>query len=362
MDRRRFLQVSAAGVAGSVLYQAPAAGVEEKPTVTKPADPRPRMRVGCQRWGSSSKHLDFYLRNGVYDICISPAKGGPDRIWTAETCRAAREAVEAKGMRAVSMYWGVPIEVLVPEKRDGLIERCRKQIIAAGEGGIPALAYNLHIRTWRARTAKETGRGGGKYSVFDLKDVEPQRKPDIGPIEGKEHWKRITYFLEAVVPVAEKAKVKLSLHPNDPPMPDENKFGKDQVLDTVEGLKRFVRIADSPYHGLTFCQGSIWEMLEKKDQPQALFDAIEWFGKRGKIVQVHFRNLRGDRQRFAETYHDNGDIDMAAAVEAYRKVGYTGVLMPDHVPGHEDDPDGLQQFAFAYGYINGLIEATYARA
>jgi mannonate dehydratase len=69
----------------------------------------------------------------------------------------------------------------------------------------------------------------------------------------------------------------------------------------MEDLRHFVTITESRYHGLTFCQGSVWEMLSEEDKPQALYDAIEWFGSRGKIFQVHFRNLCGTMTRFVES-------------------------------------------------------------
>ncbi len=358
MDRRAFLKATASAAAVvTVSDGAPA------PAAAKPAARREkRMAVGCQRWGSNPERLGFLLRCGVRRICISPAKPGPDRIWTAETCQAARRAVEAVGMTAESMYWGVPIGVLVPDRRDAAIERCRKQVIAAGKGGIPCLAYTLNVRYWQARTGREPGRGGGLYSAWDLAKAtaKPGRR-GIGPVTEDDMWDRITYFLRKVVPVATEAKVRLGLHPPDPPMPKPNPFKTAQVLDTVEGLKRFVTICDSPYHGLTFCQGCFWQMLPEEVKPAGLYKGIRWFGGRKRIFHVHFRNLRGGREKFVETFHDEGDIDMFEAVRTYKSVGYTGILMPDHVPHHEEDPQGLQHFAFAYGYIKGLIQAAYAK-
>ena len=364
MDRRAFLKTVAAGAAGAAgLAASRGASAEAAATsIPRPArlgEKAKRIRVGCQRRGSSPKYMPFLIRHGVEGICISPAKSGPEKIWTPETCAAARKPVDDIGLAVESMYWGVPIDVLFPDRRDAAIERCRKQIAAAGKGGIPALAYTLHVRVWGPRTGRAPGRGGATYSEWDLSKVTARsRGRNIGPIDAEEMWDRITYFLKGVVPVAHESKVKLSCHPPDPPMPYPNQFKIAQVLGTVEGLKKFVTIQDSPYHGLTFCQGCVWEMLPDKRKGE-FYDIIRWFAKRGKIVQAHFRNLRGNRERFAETYHDNGDIDMFKAVLAYKEGGYTGILMPDHVPRHgEDGPD--TGFAYAYGYIKGLIQAAYS--
>jgi mannonate dehydratase len=360
MNRRDFLLTSGAASAAAILRAAPLP--DAMPSASVPPASMPsagRMKVGCQRWGSDPKHLGFLLRFGVRNICASPARSGPDGVWSVESLRDATKAVEDAGLHVDAMYWNVTTDVLIPDRRDAAIDRNRRQIEAAGKAGIPLLLYNLHVRTWRARTAPTTGRGGSTYGAWDLAQAELQKgKPNIGPIDADEMWARITYFLQKVVPVATESKVWLGCHPPDPPVPADNSWKIAQVLDTVEGLKKFVSICPSDYHGLNFCQGTIAEMLR---QPAAdIFDAIRWFGQRRKIFNVHFRNIRGRRDKFEETYHDEGDIDMAKAVLAYKDVGYEGLLMPDHVPHHGDDPDELQHFAWAYGYIAGLIQGAYA--
>ena len=132
--------------------------------------------------------------------------------------------------------------------------------------------------------------------------------------------------------------------------------GVETVLGTVDGLKRFISIQESPYHGLNFCQGTISEMLAEPGKE--IFDVIQYFGSRQKIFNVHFRNIRGKRDDFVEVYPDEGDVDMVKALLAYQAVDYPYMLMPDHVPEHPDDPGGSQAFAFAYGYIRALLQAV----
>jgi mannonate dehydratase len=120
-------------------------------------------------------------------------------------------------------------------------------------------------------------------------------------------------------------------------------------------LKRFVAIQESEYHGLNFCQGTVSEMLA--DPGTQIYDVIRYFGSRRKIFNVHFRNIRGHRNDFVEVYPDEGDVDLVKAIRVYREVGYPYMLMPDHVPVAENDPNGLQSFAFSYGYIRGLIQS-----
>ena len=161
------------------------------------------------------------------------------------------------------------------------------------------------------------------------------------------------------MPVAEEYKVRIGCHPQDPGMPRGKGWrGVETVLGSVDGLKRFVSIKESPYHGLNFCQGTVSEMLEKPGEE--IFDVIRYFGSRKKIFSVHFRNIAGGFLNFRETFIDNGDVDMLKAMRVYKEVGYDGMMMPDHVPKVEGDTGHVQGFAFAFGYIKALIAAVSA--
>jgi mannonate dehydratase len=241
-----------------------------------------------------------------------------------------------------------------PERERELDSICAL-IERIARAGIPAAKYNLNI-IGIPRTPDEPGRGGSRNAAFRWEKTDQAAPPGIaGVVDEDENWARIEHFLARVVPVAEANRVRLACHPHDPYTPPGYR-GVTRVLGTVEGLKRFVTTHESPYHGLNFCQGTVGEMLE--NPAEEIFDVIRWFGERGKIFNVHFRNIRGKRLSFMETFPEEGDMDMVKSLKLYREVGYPYMLMPDHVPHISGrDPEGVA-FAFCYGYICALIEAT----
>jgi mannonate dehydratase len=229
----------------------------------------------------------------------------------------------------------------------------------SARAGVPALKYNMSI-LGVVRTERTPGRGGASYSSF-VYDQARQDPPltEAGAVSAEQMWERITYFLRRVIPVAEEYKMKMACHPHDPGMPKDKGFrGVHRVLGSVDGLKRFIATAPSKYHGLNFCQGTVSEMLENPSRE--IFDVIRYFGRRGKIFNVHFRNIRGRFLNFQETFIDDGDVDMLKALKVYREVGYDGMLMPDHVPQIPADARGQQAFAYTFGYIKALLRAVEA--
>ena len=161
-----------------------------------------------------------------------------------------------------------------------------------------------------------------------------------------------------MIPVCDQYKIRAACHPHDPGTPPAGFQGIHNVLGTVDGLKRFVTIQQGPFHGLNFCVGTVAEMLA--DPRNEICEVVRYFGQRGKIFNIHFRNIRGHRDDFCETYPDDGDLDMLAVARTLNEVGYPYMLMPDHMPSHADDPRGSQAFAFGYGYIKGLLQAIAA--
>lgn len=206
------------------------------------------------------------------------------------------------------------------------------------------------------RTERVPGRGDTSYSAFKLKDAKAD--PPLtraGAVNSDRYWERITDFLDRVIPVANEYKVRMACHPNDSPVPPEGFQGVVAVLATVEGLKKFVSIRESPYHGLNFCQSSVSEML--LDPGKEIYDVIRRFGTRKKIFNVHFRNIRGNREEYMEVAPDEGAVDMYKAMQTYKEVDDPHMVHPDHTVYSPSDTGG-EYTAFVYGYIRALIQAV----
>lgn len=321
------------------------------------------MYLGTQVAPRDDDDLKVWAQLGVKHVCADPA--GPASEWTGEVLRRHRERIESFGLTLDMVELPMssrPIErqpnphILMGKspERDREIDGICELIHRIGAAGIPAAKYNLNI-IGIPRTEDEPGRGGSRNAAFRWEKVDPDAPPGpVGRISAETFWERIDYFLARVVPAAEQAKVRLACHPHDPYTPPGYK-GVTRVLASVEGLKRFVTLHESPYHGLNFCQGTVAEMLDDPDRE--IDDVIRWFGSRNKIFNVHFRNIAGHKLSFMERFPDEGAMDMARTVRVFHEVGYPYMLMPDHVPAIDGrDPSGTA-FAFCYGYIRGLIDS-----
>lgn len=323
------------------------------------------MYIGTQVDARDDDDFRVWRQLGLKHICADPA--GKPASWTLDDILRHRDKVESFGLVLDMIQLPMssrPIEeasypdiLLAGPERDRQIDDVCRMIENIGRAGIPAAKYNLNI-IGIPRTAMERGRGGSLNEAWRWDKAAQSAAPGLaGVLSEDENWERIDYFLERVVPVAESNRVRLACHPHDPYTPPGYK-GVTRVLGTVEGLKKFVTLRENPYHGLNFCQGSIAEMLE--NPREEMDDIIRWFGARDKIFNVHFRNIRGGKLSFMETFPDEGDMDMVRSLKTYREVGYPYMIMPDHVPTIGGrDPVGVA-FSFCYGYIAALLEAMEA--
>ena len=111
------------------------------------------------------------------------------------------------------------------------------------------------------------------------------------------------------------------------------------------------------YYGFNLCVGSTGEGLT--DPRTQIAPIVRWIGERNQIFNIHLRNIKGGWGNFQEVYPDNGDMDFIEVVRTLKDVGYTGMLMPDHTPQHEDPAARDQAFAFAYGHTTAILQMLF---
>lgn len=370
MKRRNFLTSAAAGAAAmtaacaSPAPETPAA--EAKPDYTsKPV----RLYVGTQRGPTNEEMLQYFKRHGVNHICAYPPKPPyPERgYWEVDELVQVKElcdkhditidTVAAPFLASSHIDREARPNIMLgkePERQRDIddINKCIENLAKAG---LPGMKYNMSI-LGVVRTERTPGRGGSSYSTWKLSDAKadpPMTK--AGRVDEDTAWERIDHFVNAVMPVAHENKIKMACHPHDPGMPPEGFQGVNRVLGTPEGLYKMAGLYDSPYHGFNLCLGTTAEMLQ--DPKTEIHDVIRELGGMQKIFNIHFRNIRGKRDDFQEVYPDEGDMLMPQVLRTLYEVGYPYMLMPDHMPRHEDDPNGRMGFAYAFGYIKGLIQS-----
>ena len=319
------------------------------------------MYLGTQNRVVTDDEYRQFAQLGVKHVNADP-EGNP-HSWTLDDLKRHRERMERLGL--VLDMVQLPLESHVIEKqsspdilskgpdRDRQIDSICRLIEMLAEVGIPSAKYNLNI-IGIPRSEPEAGRGGSSNATFRWDKMDQSAAPGLaGTLSEDENWERIDYFLERVIPVAEANRIRLACHPHDPYTPPGYR-GITRVLGTVEGLKKFVQMRESPYHGLNFCQGTIGEML---DNPAAeIDDVIRWFGTRNKIFNVHYRNIKGRKLSFMETFPDEGDMNMWTSLKVYAEVGYKYMIMPDHVPTLSGTANDAVAFSYCFGYIRALLQ------
>ena len=194
----------------------------------------------------------------------------------------------------------------------------------------------------------------------------PATLTEHGDISAERIWENYVTFLRAILPVAEKARVRLGAHPDDPPV--QSLRGLGRIFHSPEQFQRVLDLSPSRHHGLTFCQAN-WKLMGGADSDETqrrLTENVQRFAGTGRVHFVHLRDVVGSATCFTETFHDEGPTDMAAMLRLYHDAGFRGPVRCDHVPtlaGETNDIPGYGTLGrlFADGYLLGLMDALHVR-
>jgi mannonate dehydratase len=376
LKRRDFGKVVAGGVIGAGL----GSGASEGAIVAAKAHaPRKNMLMhvggdyhsvaGGRGAGMTEKaNLEYNLRHNVKSLTVQMEHVGDDGSWELDELKRMRDNCDKAGMNleAIRMDSGY-IVLRKGAERERRLAAIQDNIRKAGQVGVKVITNHWWVIPIR-RNTQAPGRGGSTYAAFKLEDNWKELPiGKSGRVDSDDYWERITTFLQAVIPVCKEHDVRMANHPYDPPGLPFGYQGVDSwdSPSLFDGLKRYESVVDSPYNGFQLCLGTCGEGLKKPKTD--IMPIVQYLADRGKIYQVHMRNIRGGflntsdaRFNFAEVYPDEGEIDFVGVMRILRDSQYQHAILPDHMPSHPDDPGKLQAYAFGYGYIQALIQAVNA--
>ena len=316
-----------------------------------------KLGLGFPHPSLTPENLRYAVQLGVTHVIVHTPMLGERGVLEYEGLLRMREFVESFGLQIAGIenlprdHWD---DILNGRAgREEQMARVAETIENLGRVGIPVLGYAFSIDNvvghWRAYD-QGGGRGDCAIKSFDIDRVQLPPLEEARRVSIEEMWDRCVWYLERAVPVAEAAGVKLAAHPDDPPVPMLGETGR--LLTDHDAMQRLIDSVPSPNNGLEFCQGTIAAMGS-----DGVIDAIRRFGGQGKIFYVHFRDLKGHVSVFDEVFIDEGDVDMFAAMCAYREVGFDGAMIPDHCPVIEGDKDYRHRgMAFSLGYMRALMQ------
>ena len=319
------------------------------------------MRPGFGQFNTaSSEYLRFAAQYGVKDILLNNPILQEEKpgIWSKKELAKLKLSIESYNLQ-LSAIENVPTHfydhiMLNGPNKNMQIENMIQNIENMADVGIPIFGYNwMPSHVWR--TNPRHIRGGAIATAFDYESAKNYPLTHDREYSEDEMWESLEEWIKIITPIAEKKNIRLGIHPCDPPV--EKLGGIPQLLRSFESYKRLIEIVDSPSNGIEFCQGTFSEMEDAKDG--GIYEMIDYFSSRKKILYVHFRNVSGTVPKFNEEFINSGYVDMHKAMNIYLKNGYDSFFIDDHVPQTNNDTEwGHAGRAFANGYIQALIEST----
>ncbi len=359
ISRRNILK--AAGVAAVAPIFPAIVGCKKVENVSKPwpileSEDTPKLCMGVSRIADIGS-MRRIKQLGVDHVLM----GGPPQPWTEASLTEITDRFSAQGLSVINMMiGGFPNAIYGREGRDEEIEKLQASIIAAGNVGLPVIEYNFYAHRLTEGYFEVEGRGGAGYTGYrydDVKDLPPI--PEKGEHDAESLWDNLTYLLEAIIPVAEKAGVRMALHPNDPPVPVSR--GNDQIVKSFEDWKRLLAIVDSPSNGMTYHSGVTSEINVDP------VEVCKYMGVRDRINHVHYRNVVVHKKTvdYVEVFPDEGKTDMFAVMKELVNQGYNLGIYPEHprlLDYDRGNPLTTNSYPGGGGYAGFAYNIAYARA
>lgn len=311
--------------------------------------------------------------SAIYDIPVG-------EVWDYERIAELKSTVESAGLE-LSVIESVPVHEDIKMgcgERDRYIDNYCKTLENLAKAGIDCVCYNfMPVFDWTRSDLSFALPDGSTALAYDnetalkmdpvkgelslpgwdssyTKDDMKKLLEQYSHISEEDLWANLKYFLDRVIKTAEEVKIKMAIHPDDPPW---GIFGLPRIITCKKNIERFLKLYVSPYNGLTLCSGSLGASPDND-----IIDMVHSFADR--IHFAHIRNIKITGEKcFEEAGHktDCGSLDIYGIVKAYYDEGFDGYIRPDHgrmIWGEKGRPGyGLYDRALGAAYINGLWEA-----
>ncbi len=358
-----------------------------------------KLGFGLYRHMLNQEHYDFALQCGATDLVVHlvdyfnlgeqkskdqpigglngwGVAGDTEKIWEVADLKALKAQIEQTGLRWHAIENFDPAHwhdiLLDGPKRAKQLEQIKQIIRNVGEAGIPVIGYNFSLAGVAGRVTGRTSRGNAECVIMNgIQEVNTApiqsgmvwnmwyAKPGAGTMPVASHeelWRRLERFLEEVVPVAEKAGVRLAAHPDDPPL--DRVRQQPRLVNQPHLYDRLLAAKPSWHNAIEMCLGTIQEMTEGDVYEAA--DKYSRFGAEGlnMMPYLHLRNVRGKVPCYQETFIDEGDIDVLRIMRILKKNRFDGVIIPDHAPQMACAAPWYAGMAFAMGYLKAAMQAA----
>lgn len=316
----------------------------------------------------------YSVVTAIYDVKVG-------EVWSKESILKLKNLVEKNGLK-FDVIESVPVHEDIKlglETREKYIEAYKENIRRLGKAGVKCICYNfMPIFDWTRTQLDKVAADGSNSLVYYKNQLEKMnpldgelslpgwdssyKKEDLRKlfeqyknVDEERLFENLKYFLEQIIPIAEKFDVKMAIHPDDPPW---SIFGLPRIITCEKNIDRFLKLYDSPYNGLTFCVGSLGASSSNN-----MVELVKKYSKMGRIHFMHIRNIKLTEDGFEETAHDQtyGSMDIIGVIKALVDTNFTGYIRPDHgrmIWGETGKPGyGLYDRALGASYINGVWQA-----
>ncbi len=317
---------------------------------SQPTDERLRF---IKQIGADDILLNFY-RSSLIDTAHEDQPLHGDGEWSFHELVSLRNRIEDYGLR-LNAIENMPREfyrdvMLGKPNRERQIEKIKRTLENIARAGVPVFGYDWDPTDVLRTSVTYPLRGGAESMAVNLADYRNAPLLLDRVYSESEMWEYYHYFLEHIIPVVEEVGLKIAVHPTDPPVPEIG--GVPRLFRSRANFDKAFKLVESKNHGCEFCLGN-WAAMGEN-----IPDVIEYYGRQHKLFYVHFQTISNALpQAMHEVFVDMpGYYDPIEIMQKLREVGFSGLIIPGHVPRVIGDGQWCERSrAMSLGYLKGIL-------